>query len=360
MGRPRTRFHTPGKRRRGNSWHVFWRTERGVCEVSVGAISESGAEERRLEIALALRTGAWPDWALRRPAVQRQLKRRPIAGDDLVGDYARELGAVVSAGWARSSLAVLRELQAVTGRSLAEVSPADAEAFLAHVSRTPGPFLKRRPARTRGTRNRTRMICRRFYSWAVRTERVRLDPFAETRSLPEGDALEILHLSREERDRVLEAAAGDPDGLAVWLALYAGLRRGEVARCRWADLHLGRRKLDVPRTKTMRRRVVDLAAPLRTVPERRRLGRVVPWPAGDGAWRYAATQLLERLAAKLSDMPAGKLRWNVFRHTFASSLVQAGVSIWKVSRWMGNSVAICTRHYASMSPDYDADIDRIG
>jgi len=55
-----------------------------------------------------------------------------------------------------------------------------------------------------------------------------------------------------------------------------------------------------------------------------------------------------------------KLGWNVFRHTFASLLVQGGASIFKVAAWLGDQLTTCQRYYAAMSPDHDPDIDRMG
>ena len=46
------------------------------------------------------------------------------------------------------------------------------------------------------------------------------------------------------------------------------------------------------------------------------------------------------------------------RHTFASQLVMAGVSIYKVSRWLGHSDVKTTMIYAHLAPQ-DADINRI-
>ncbi len=73
MVRPRVEHHVPGKRKRGESWRVFWRGHGRVYEVTVGHVSEADAEVYRLEIDLALRKKEWPKWAARLPAVRRFL-----------------------------------------------------------------------------------------------------------------------------------------------------------------------------------------------------------------------------------------------------------------------------------------------
>jgi site-specific recombinase XerD len=49
---------------------------------------------------------------------------------------------------------------------------------------------------------------------------------------------------------------------------------------------------------------------------------------------------------------------HLLRHTFASQLVIAGVSIYEVSQWLGHPDVEMTMVYAHLAPQ-DADIDRI-
>jgi hypothetical protein len=45
------------------------------------------------------------------------------------------------------------------------------------------------------------------------------------------------------------------------------------------------------------------------------------------------------------------------RHTFASLLAIAGVSIFKIAQWLGDDVRVVERHYAHLLPQ-DLDIER--
>lgn len=40
-----------------------------------------------------------------------------------------------------------------------------------------------------------------------------------------------------------------------------------------------------------------------------------------------------------------------FRHTFGSQLAMANVSLYRISKLMGNSPEICRRHYAALVPE---------
>lgn len=56
-----------------------------------------------------------------------------------------------------------------------------------------------------------------------------------------------------------------------------------------------------------------------------------------------------------------RIGWNSFRHTFGSLLAQAGVSLDKISAWMGNTPEVCRRHYAQFIPRdrRDKEIDKL-
>jgi integrase len=384
MGRPRSEFPTPGKRQRGGKWELFfWARNEGripggrTYGLTIGDVTEQEAETRRMELELALRTGQWPAWAIKAPGVQRYFTRgeekaptvkRPAAesaeaNDAILADYRPHLEASVSPSWAVTSLAHLRELADVAKKPLTEVTPADAEIFLTAVMTTPGRNHGGRP-RCKATANRARASCSRFYRWAVRAERVMANPFAGLPGLREDAPATIVYLTRPERDAVLEAARDLPDGIAVEIALLAGLRRGEVIACRWEDI-LEHGRLRVPTTKTGRPRIVPLQASLlarltELRPQHAR-GRVMPWPADPEAAKWRARLLLENLQPLCPDIPSDRIRWNAFRHTFGSLLAQAGVSLDKISAWMGNSPAVCRRHYAEFVPrdERDEDIDRL-
>ena len=58
-------------------------------------------------------------------------------------------------------------------------------------------------------------------------------------------------------------------------------------------------------------------------------------------------------------MKAQDVEWvtpHVMRHTFASLLVQKGTSVFKVAKWLGDSVAVTENTYAHLAPG-DADIE---
>lgn len=340
LGRQK-RLPMPGKRQRPGraAWFIFWRDGGRTREISAGQVSETDAETRRQEVALALRGHPWPAWA-RRPEARAQAEG---VGDieEVLTRYRSNLDAETSPGWARVAAHHVRrwlEYAREHGQG-----PMQAQEFLDGVAKSLSP----------ATRNRALASCRRFHRWLGGAM-----PFAGIKTLREMDAAhDIDYLTREERSTVLALAEGEPAGISLWIAFYAGLRREEVMRLAWADVDLRRGVLTVRRSKTGRRRGVPiaqaLAKRLRKTPKAKQIGRIVPWP--DVGWEHVSRMMLERIGALAAGkgIKAGRVRWNVFRHTFASILIQSGsgkIGIDKLAAWMGNSPAVCLRHYARIIP----------
>lgn len=165
----------------------------------------------------------------------------------------------------------------------------------------------------------------------------------------------IVYLDEAERDTVAEAARQDPDGLAVLIALYAGMRRAEIIRLEWEDVDWKRGLFCIHARKTESAREIPihkkLLSELKKTPKSKRRGPVVIPNGGDEAERTNASDaLIKRLKKLLPDMDSSLVAWLVFRHTFGSLLVQRGKSVDQVASWLGDSPKVCMDHYAQFTP----------
>jgi len=155
------------------------------------------------------------------------------------------------------------------------------------------------------------------------------------------------------------------------VAIYGGLRKGEVLGLRWQDvtldgprpeLRVRRSYAGAPKTRVSRR-TVPLLEPLRLALTRwrraggvlRATGLVFPNPRGGcyGLSYDAAWERLWRPAAKVRD----HVRFHDLRHTCASHLVMgtwtpAALEINEVMQWMGHSDLKTTMRYAHLAPDW--------
>lgn len=184
------------------------------------------------------------------------------------------------------------------------------------------------------------------------------------------------YLKREEVDLLLAAAReyGRDIHLFVALGVFAGLRKGEIDNLRWRDI-------DMERTDTAGNRVgciyvwgdeghkVKTETSERVVPLHPELASVLagyqddpdryvvkPWltSRGVGGYRWDCRASFKVVTAGLDK----RVTPHMLRHTFASLLVSKGVSLKKVSTWLGHTSVTTTEIYAHVAP-VDAEVGKI-
>ena len=177
------------------------------------------------------------------------------------------------------------------------------------------------------------------------------------------------HLSQEEIHALLSTAQKVSESRfypMIATAIYAGLRLGELLALEWADIEFEQRRImvkDKPklglRTKSGKFRTVPLNNQLQAILE------PMKQPTGFCFFpakrvRYSTSNFnrqFKRIIEK-AGLPT-ETNWLTLRRTFGSQLAQAGVSIFKIQKWMGHSdPRITMEHYAHLSPEYDEDINR--
>ncbi|MCC8164901.1 MAG: tyrosine-type recombinase/integrase, partial [Planctomycetes bacterium] len=179
--------------------------------------------------------------------------------------------------------------------------------------------------RATATRNRALASLSGFFRWL----RLRgifpqgYNPLEGIKILHEEHAPEgIVIWEKNEIPALTKAADTMKDGIAVWVAIYAGLRRGEIHRLQWKDVTPA--YIIVNKSKTGKMRHVPLSSTLakRLAKESKKGPRVVPWSDSAHGWESSARRVIyEKLPAKLVQLHKKhpeKFGWNPFRHTFAS------------------------------------------
>jgi integrase len=320
--------------------------------MSIGITSRDDAEITRAAVALALADKAdWPFELIAMPAVKRFLAVK--AGNDantddsnLIDGYTKHMKTNSRSNWHISVKAHLHNAAQFTGNLLAATPDALSD-YLNSIADLKSP----------ATRNRNLASLSGFYRWA------RLKRF-----LPKGhNPLEGIHVMKEETPldgitiwepieikQLLKAANSLRDGISIWIAIHAGLRRSEIANLIWPDISPA--YIIVRKSKTGLPRQVPLSKVLadKIAKEPRRGPRVVPWPEAFYGWDAAANAIVkEKLPALLKRIYAihpEKFNWNPLRHTFASRHAQAGTPIDVIAAWLGDSPRICRKHYARYVP----------
>ncbi|HEY4285295.1 MAG TPA: tyrosine-type recombinase/integrase [Chthoniobacterales bacterium] len=219
------------------------------------------------------------------------------------------------------------------------------------------------------------MTLRSFFRWAVEVKRTRLDnPVAPIEIVRGEPIIKKQFVDKRGKNRLIENVPNDDLRFITFCGFDAGLRRGEIseARADWFELthggsvhvqrSIGRRlRAGEPewRPKYNKERVIPLTRPFRAFLRRYLKGRdaldfALQPEIGYGQWRYRYD-----IRRPFTDyMAAQKMVWvtpHVMRHSFASNLKTAGISIPKIAEWLGDSERVTERTYAHLKPD-DRDI----
>jgi integrase len=138
---------------------------------------------------------------------------------------------------------------------------------------------------------------------------------------------------------------------AIMLLLLTGARRNEITQARWEHLDWEKRTLLVPVSKSGKPRVIALNAMAMELLRSIRPGQGNPYifpspvtgqpsPSLHFPWQRI------RVRAGLPD-----LRLHDLRHSFASFLVNQGISLYVVQGLLGHAHARYTQRYAHLTPD---------
>ena len=163
-------------------------------------------------------------------------------------------------------------------------------------------------------------------------------------------------LSKDETQRLLEAVDASPNtqlGAIVRLLLLTGCRKRELLDARWSEIDMDRRIWRIPmeRAKTSKTRHVPLSdQAVEVLKSLRRWDRcewVVPNP--DTMKPYCSIHFAWDKARKADGL--SDVRIHDCRHSFASWLVEAGYSLYVVSKALGHASSRTTERYAHVADE---------
>lgn len=204
----------------------------------------------------------------------------------------------------------------------------------------------------------------RFFRWLIEQKKARENPcdgIKRPDKLPK--AIRRRFLSREEAQRLLTTPCDDGLKFALYCSLHAGLRKGEVCAARpgWFDLRAGLLHITADKewsTKSDEDRTIPLTPEFRAFLDG--YGLRSPYmlrPEKQPGRHTHRVEFRKPFHAHLEACGISDCTFHDLRRTFASLLVSAGVSIYKVARWLGDGVAVVELHYGHLTPQ-DDDISR--
>ncbi|HLY44329.1 MAG TPA: tyrosine-type recombinase/integrase [Stellaceae bacterium] len=332
--------------------------------------------ERRLTI------GAYPAWSvaaardeakrLRReidrgvdPLGAREAERDAATIGDLCDRYLAE-HAVKKRTAADDESMIRRIIRPELGsRKVASITFADVDRLHRRVSEARGPYGA----------NRLLALLSKMFSLAIRWEMRTDNPAKGVERNPE--ERRYRYLTGDELRRLTEALAAHANQAAanaVRLLLLTGARRGEVLGAAWDqfDLEAGIWTKPSSHTKQKREHRVPLSAPARQLlaeikaaaehraNEKRREPSPYVFPArapGDGPM----TEIKKSWAALCAAADLRGVRIHDLRHTYASVLASAGLSLPVIGALLGHTQPLTTARYAHLFDDpLRAATERVG
>ena len=198
-----------------------------------------------------------------------------------------------------------------------------------------------------------RMLRAAFYT-ALRWKLLPENPFTRVSFVRIPDQQPV-YLSKEDIQRLLLVVSEAWLKELILVAVSTGLRRGELLNLKWKDVDFERRILYIQssddfRTKAGRRRAVPMSEPVLQIlwsKGRRSLSENVFTLNGSRISEDWLTHRFKSYIRKASLNP--KLHFHSLRHTFATWLVQEGVSIYEVQKLLGHSSISVTQVYSHLA-----------
>ncbi|MGH9525047.1 MAG: tyrosine-type recombinase/integrase [Terriglobales bacterium] len=213
------------------------------------------------------------------------------------------------------------------------------------------------------TFNRYKAFLSLAYPLALANGHVKSNPARLVRMRREDNA-RVRWLSAEEEPRLRMVIERDYPGElpAFLLALHSGMRRSEQYGLRWDCVDFRRRQLTIPKSKNGSIRYIpldDTAIEALLALRDRGEGTGPVMVAAQGGHGKLAGEALktprEWFAAACAKAGVADFTWHCLRHSFASRLIMAGVSLAKVKELMGHKSYAMTLRYAHLAPDHLLD-----
>ncbi len=197
---------------------------------------------------------------------------------------------------------------------------------------------------------------RTMLNYAVRWKLLEVNPFARV-PLVRVPEIPPVHFTREEFRKLMKVIDAQWLRDIVMFTLLTGLRRGEVVNLRWNDLDLERRLVHVHSTPAFKLKCgKQRAIPLNDWIVQTFGARQRP-EVDDYLFTFMGKQVdKEYITHRFGDYVrvAGlrrSLHFHSLRHTFATWLVQDGVSIYEIQKLLGHSSIEMTQIYSHLQSE---------
>jgi integrase len=205
-----------------------------------------------------------------------------------------------------------------------------------------------------GTTNRVLILLRYIFNLAQRWRAPGVNENPTKGLKTAADVCRERFLTFEEAQRLLTALDGDENQVAaraIKLLLFSGARRNEITHAKWEFINWDQATLLVPLAKSGKSRLVRLNSSalevLRSMPKMESNPYVFPSPL-TGRPSKSLHFPWDRIRKKCG---LSEVRIHDLRHSFASFLVNEGVSLYIVQGLLGHTQVRATQRYAHLADE---------
>jgi integrase len=242
-------------------------------------------------------------------------------------------------------------------KRLLEIKPAAVESWVRSLNLDHGLCEK--------SANGCLMLLKKILSDAVRWQFISHNPIAGVRAMKEVER-DFDFWTSGDAERFLAGVRNVLPDLyyAAGIALYSGMRLGEIQALKWDAVDFTTRLVTVKRTfclkrqeakertKTNRiRRLPINKSLLEMLLELKNRGLTSDYVLPTFSYHHAS-RLVRLYAEKVGVKP---IRFHDLRHSFASNFVMSGGQIYKLQRLLGHTSIQMTERYSHLSPDHLTD-----
>jgi integrase len=196
----------------------------------------------------------------------------------------------------------------------------------------------------------TLSLLRRIVNYGVKKKLC--EPMTFKIEMPRVDNITTEDLNPEQINKLLQAIDEDPHpelAAIMKIALYTGMRRGELLNLQWQDVDFqrgfifirspkGGKSVSIPMNDSTRDVFEDLS----------KTESAYVFPGRKGKRRYDVKRLIDRIREKV-DLPPGFRPLHGLRHVYASMLASSGeVDLYTLQRLLTHKSPIMTQRYAHL------------
>jgi integrase len=208
------------------------------------------------------------------------------------------------------------------------------------------------------TVNRQLATLRNMFNKAVSWGKLEVNPMKDVRSLKEPKG-RLRFLEQEEIVKLLSNCNKKLKPIVV-LALFTGMRRGEILGLKWPDIDFKRNIITLLDTKNGEKREVPMNGHVKTalIHIKRNPYTQNVFCDNNGA---VYQDIRKSFSTALRKSGINDFRFHDLRHTFASQLVMTGANLNTVRELMGHKDITMTLRYSHLAPSYKQEaVDNLG